>query len=108
MCTWQHSSGYGSDDESTPVTRAGRCSRKASSGSMSCLCRGRGVRGELVGGWRWACDVVRRACLMAPGQLQLALQDETLGDGGAGAHDRKRLMARRRVTALQRRLELLH
>ena len=79
---------------------------------MSCLCRGRGVRGEhahqLVGGWRWACEVVRRACLMAPGQLQLALQDEALGDGGAGAHDRKRLMARRRVTALQRRLELLH
>ena len=77
---------------------------------MSCLCRGRGVRGELtlVGGWRWACGVVRRACVMAPGQLQLAMLDEALGDGGAGAHDRKRLMARRRVTALQRRLELLH
>ena len=77
---------------------------------MSCLCRGRGVRGELtlVGGWRWACGVVRRACVMAPGQLELAMLDEALGDGGAGAHDRKRLMARRRVTALQRRLELLH
>ena len=75
---------------------------------MSCLCRGRGMRGELVGGWRWACGVVRRACVTAPGQLELAMLDEALGDGGAGAHDRKRLMARRRVTALQRRLELLH